>query len=364
MPLHSALTGADLHAPGAHKTQHEDGGTDEISLTGLTGAPLLTSATTAVTQSPADNSTKVATTAYVDAAAGAIIDGVTFTGDIIVPDEAYDATAWNGSLEVPTKNAIRDKIETMGGGVSDLDDLSDVDLTGQADGDVLTRVAGVWVPETPGAGSSPVWVSSDPRTPPGSPSVDDHEFLTGDTIGGTTLGSPGTAPAIANNRLVITGGTTGSADMKAVAWTAPSTPYVVTARAQIKVAPNTFHVCSVFLRSSVSGVMVTAEILRNAANFHDYYIGYCKYSALTTRGANAQIQTNNDYAFLRVEYNGTNITVKVSTDGNEDNWHTSLTETVGTTFTGGNLPDQFGLGVDSINGSVAGIGFFDYVRIT
>ena len=32
--------------------------------------------------------------------------------DIIVPDEAY-GVAWNGSLEVPTKNAIYDKIETL-----------------------------------------------------------------------------------------------------------------------------------------------------------------------------------------------------------------------------------------------------------
>ena len=31
-------------------------------------------------------------------------------------DDPYDATGWNGSFEVPTKNAIRDKIETMGGG--------------------------------------------------------------------------------------------------------------------------------------------------------------------------------------------------------------------------------------------------------
>lgn len=41
--------------------------------------------------------------------------GWTFTGDIIVPDEAYWA-GWNGSLEVPTKNAVYDKIETMWGG--------------------------------------------------------------------------------------------------------------------------------------------------------------------------------------------------------------------------------------------------------
>lgn len=45
--------------------------------------------------------------------------GVTFAADIVVPDEAYDATAWNGSLEVPTKNAVRDKIESLsvGGGI-------------------------------------------------------------------------------------------------------------------------------------------------------------------------------------------------------------------------------------------------------
>jgi hypothetical protein len=39
--------------------------------------------------------------------------GITFAADISVPDEAYDATNWNGSVEVPTKNAVRDKIEAM-----------------------------------------------------------------------------------------------------------------------------------------------------------------------------------------------------------------------------------------------------------
>lgn len=39
--------------------------------------------------------------------------GDTMTGDLIVPDEAY-GSAWNGSLEVPTKNAVYDKIETIG----------------------------------------------------------------------------------------------------------------------------------------------------------------------------------------------------------------------------------------------------------
>lgn len=47
--------------------------------------------------------------------------------DIEVADEAYDATNWNGSLEVPTKNAIRDKIESIiaggGGATTELDNL-------------------------------------------------------------------------------------------------------------------------------------------------------------------------------------------------------------------------------------------------
>lgn len=42
------------------------------------------------------------------------LTGATFSGDISVPDEIYWA-GWNGSLEVPTKNAIYDKIETIWG---------------------------------------------------------------------------------------------------------------------------------------------------------------------------------------------------------------------------------------------------------
>lgn len=40
---------------------------------------------------------------------------VAVSTDLTVSDEAYGA-GWNGSLEVPTKNAVYDKIETLGGG--------------------------------------------------------------------------------------------------------------------------------------------------------------------------------------------------------------------------------------------------------
>ena len=48
----------------------------------------------------------------------------TFALDVTVPDEAYDATNWDSSLEVPTKNAVRDKIESMGSGSGDHGGLS------------------------------------------------------------------------------------------------------------------------------------------------------------------------------------------------------------------------------------------------
>ena len=37
----------------------------------------------------------------------------TFTGTPAVPDDPYDATGWNGSTGIPTKNAVRDKIEAL-----------------------------------------------------------------------------------------------------------------------------------------------------------------------------------------------------------------------------------------------------------
>jgi hypothetical protein len=39
--------------------------------------------------------------------------GGTLSGDLVVPDEAYDSTGWDGSLEVPTKNAVRDALVAL-----------------------------------------------------------------------------------------------------------------------------------------------------------------------------------------------------------------------------------------------------------
>lgn len=45
------------------------------------------------------------------------LTGATFTGAVVVPDEVYGAS-WNGSVQVPTKNAVYDKIEAVVAGAS------------------------------------------------------------------------------------------------------------------------------------------------------------------------------------------------------------------------------------------------------
>lgn len=75
----------------------------------------------------------------------------TFSGDVTVPDEAYDATNWNGSLEVPTKNAIRDKIESMGaggGGVSVTTITADTTVVADANGWQIILVDATAAPVT------------------------------------------------------------------------------------------------------------------------------------------------------------------------------------------------------------------------
>ena len=80
--------------------------------------------TLSVNNTPAADKIGIAVTAHASQTAslqewqnssGTPLSKVKSNGDIEVPDEAYGA-GWNGSLEVPTKNALYDKIETLGGG--------------------------------------------------------------------------------------------------------------------------------------------------------------------------------------------------------------------------------------------------------
>lgn len=121
--------------------------------------------------------------------------GVTFAADIIVPDEAYDATAWNGSLEVPTKNAVRDKIEALsvGGGI-DVQDEGVAEATGATTlnftgaGVTATDMGGGVVDvDIPGGGSSTSAWKEPVRVATIVAGTLASDFENGDTVDGVVL---------------------------------------------------------------------------------------------------------------------------------------------------------------------------------
>ncbi len=68
-------------------------------------------------------------------------DSAALAGDLTVADEAY-GSGWNGSLEVPTKNAVYDKIETIsGGGVSSVSNADGTLTVSPTTGGVVASLA-------------------------------------------------------------------------------------------------------------------------------------------------------------------------------------------------------------------------------
>ena len=72
-------------------------------------------------------------------AAYALLAGAAFTGGVTVPDEAY-GSGWNGSTEVPTKNALYDKIQALGG-VTSVGATAPISSSGGATPNISTSMA-------------------------------------------------------------------------------------------------------------------------------------------------------------------------------------------------------------------------------
>lgn len=120
--------------------------------------------------------------------------GDTMTGDLAVPDEAYDATAWNGSMEVPTKNAVRDKIESV---VAGSGSVSDTVYGAGWDGDTTTAPSKNAVYdkiETIAGGSVTSWKQA-VRAATVTAGTLASSFENGDTIDGVVLAT--------NDRILI-----------------------------------------------------------------------------------------------------------------------------------------------------------------
>jgi hypothetical protein len=97
------------------------------------------------------------------------------------------------------------KADPSGGGATELDDLTDVDLTGAAEGDVLTRDATGWIAAPPAGGggaSVSMWL---PDAPPATAHASDDEF-NDSTVTGWTEWDVSSRLTVAenDNRLAMT----------------------------------------------------------------------------------------------------------------------------------------------------------------
>lgn len=120
-----------------------------LALYALLASPAFTGNPTAPTQSVGNNSTRLANTAFVTAAIAAlvgtapgILDTLGEISDAInddanlyttlvaaiaatVDNTAYDATSWDGdTTHAPSKNAVRDKIESLGAAIPTISDTA------------------------------------------------------------------------------------------------------------------------------------------------------------------------------------------------------------------------------------------------
>lgn len=106
------------------------GDTITIDFNGVSGVSSVTATDTTLTIAPN---------------VGAVLAGInlsnanTWLADQSVPDEVY-GVAWNGSLEVPTKNAIYDKIESLVTGVSSVGATAPITSTGGATPNISTSM--------------------------------------------------------------------------------------------------------------------------------------------------------------------------------------------------------------------------------
>lgn len=311
--------------------------------------------------------------------------GVTFAADIVVPDEAYDATAWNGSLEAPTKNAIRDKIESLAPvsiealdeGISLTAAITSIDFVGA--GVVATNVGGDVTVTIAGGGG---YNAENARDDIGAALVEGTGIDITVDDGADTItiaaknayeGGPVTAATTADLATWVNQGTSTVADgtgamilkpqvdgfVHGREKAAPATPYDIYMKVDFdflsSAAATTAIVCAagILMRDNSDGEILTWAIYyeRIAGDEQNTYGAIAqRWTNPTTFSATPLLRFNGrPWPWLRVNNNGTTITFYVSPDGK--NWTQAGTETIATFI---DTIDRIGVvGVASANATEA-----------
>lgn len=252
------------------------------------------------------------------------------------------------------------------------------DVVADAPSDTLTLVAGSNITITTNAGADSVTITSsagggtatlletryDPMCPPASPSAYDYEFETagsGVPTGWTDVGALTPTVSIANRRLLMSCAANAGANAAAIEQSAalPSGAFTIYAHVGMA-AMGAFNIVGLYVRNTTSGLIYRGSVVRGDSNIGNVAVQMEKYSSFTARTA---FGGNSGYynadAFLRLVYDGTTLYVQWSGDG--VTWLTISSETASGYFTGGNLPDQMGIMLNSFSAN-APAGFWSFFR--
>jgi len=260
------------------------------------------------------------------------------------------------------------------GGASALSDLTDVDLTGLSDGDVLIYDAtyGLWLPGTvSGGGGGGGSGNVTPDTHPASANAADDEFETGTTIdtAGTRFSgatawawrNQGSATGVVvptQGSLVLTA-PTGSGDSIRVVEQPISGAGRWRARIGLK-SSGGFSTGGLALVNSGNGKLITVSKQQNGQGTES-----SQYSSVTSfsGGANGPVAAHfgGIYAFsyFEVEYDGTNVAFRISGTGVDGSFYTIRSEAAAS-FLG--TPDKVAICCNSNNGSDSASTICDWFR--
>lgn len=295
---------------------------------------------------------------------------VTSTAHGLAPKSPGDATKFLNGAATPAYAAVKD---------SDLStsDITTNDATDAKHGflpklsgnpDEFLNGEGDWA-EPSGSSTVPDWVSDDARNTPGSPNALDDEFdgASGSAIAGAwTAVNAGTSTTSLDgkSRVVITAQAAAGDNKRMWVKTPPSTPWKITTRVALRnSAVQPF--AGLVVRNSSSAKLIVLGIGIATTAWSGIRLGAYKFTNATTFSATILDQVLAAAylpTYFQIENDGTNLKYKVSWIGTEDaDWIQIGSETLATFISS---VDQIGLVVDSNNGSVSGVGIFDFFRVT
>lgn len=254
-----------------------------------------------------------------------------------------------------------------------LGDLSDVDLAGLTDGDVLTydAVYGLWVPTAPSSSSG----SSEnvtPSTHPASPNAADDEFEGAalDTAGTRRSGAtawatrnPGAATFnLAQGALIITAPSSAGINLRMAEQAIPSGAWRYRCKVQPLIPQTNFARAGMFVcRSAASKALEIAtayssgaKIEANSWNITGPYIGAI--------GSSVGLPGDQYLPFhFEIEYDGSSIyTFRWSKSGYDGTFTTTGTQAQATNL--GGAADKIGVYVNTESSAGIAIGIFDWFR--